>query len=74
MLGGSSADYLYQCLKPHTNMVVLDVSNNTLSVSDAKAIGKILTDFRGIRELNINNSGLNQNTTKEIADGLMRAK
>jgi Ran GTPase-activating protein (RanGAP) involved in mRNA processing and transport len=55
-------------------MVVLDVSNNTLSVADAKAIGKVLTDFRGIRELNISNSGLNQSTTKEIADGLMRAK
>jgi len=33
-----------------------------------------LTDFRSIKELNVTNSGLNQQTTKEIADGLMRAK
>ena len=58
LLGYSSADYLYQCLKPHPNLVVLNVANNTLSASDAKAIGKILTDFKGIRELDISNSGL----------------
>jgi Ran GTPase-activating protein (RanGAP) involved in mRNA processing and transport len=60
LLGSTSADFLYQCLKPHTNLVVLDVSNNVLSVADAKAIGKVLTDFKGIRELNVNNAGLNQ--------------
>ena len=73
-MGNSSSDYLYQCLKPHTNLVVLDVSHNTISIADAKAIGKCLTDFKGIRELNVSNAQLNTSTTKELADGLMRAK
>ena len=42
--------------------------------NDAKAIGKVLADFKHIRELDLTNCGLNVNTTKDIADGLMRAK
>ncbi len=41
---------------------------------DAKAIGKVLADFKNIRELDINGCGLTLQTVKEIADGLMRAK
>ena len=53
---------------------MLNVANNAISQADAKAIGKVLTDFRCIRELNVSNANLNAATTKEIADGLMRAK
>ena len=74
LLGNASTDYLYPCLKSHTNLVVLDVSDNTLTQQDAKAIGKCLTDFKGVRELNISRTGLNTDKTKELADGLMRAK
>jgi len=74
LLGSASADNLYACLKPHPSLIVLDFSNNKISTADAKAIGKVLTDFRNIRELNMNNSNLDHTTTKEIADGLMRAK
>lgn len=74
LLGAASGDNLLSCLKPHPSLIVLDFSNNNISIADAKAIGKVLTDFRNIRELSMNNSNLNQNTTKEIADGLMRAK
>jgi hypothetical protein len=45
-----------------------------LNLNDAKAIGKVLTDFKQIRELNLTDSGLQHQTVKEIADGLMRAK
>lgn len=45
-----------------------------LTLEDSKAIGKVLADFRQIKEVNLNNSGLTTATTKEIADGLMRAK
>lgn len=46
----------------------------TLSSHDSKAIGKILADFKMIRELDLTAAGLNTSTTKDIADGLMRAK
>ena len=45
-----------------------------ISLEDAKAIGKVLADFRQVRELNLENAGLRADTIKEIADGLMRAK
>jgi len=71
---GYSADYLYPCLKPNANVVSLDFSHQCISHEESKAIGKVLADFRGIRELNLNNAQLSLQTTKEIADGLMRAK
>jgi len=53
---------------------VLDVSSCQISDFDSKAIGKILADFKCMRELNMNGCNLNQNTVKDVADGLMRAK
>jgi hypothetical protein len=41
---------------------------------DCKAIGKILSDFLHIKELEITNSKISDSHAKEIADGLMRAK
>lgn len=74
MLGIDTAEYLYPCLKLHEDLQVLDVSKCQISSIDSKAIGKILADFKFIKELNMNGSNLNQNTVKDIADGLMRAK
>ena len=45
-----------------------------MTINDAKAIGRCLTDFNSIRELNISETDLNTETTQEIADGLMMAK
>lgn len=45
-----------------------------MRLDDAKALGKVLADFRQVRELNLESAGLGTETTKEIADGLMRAK
>lgn len=70
----SSSDYLFPVLKPHNNLVSLDFSHQSLTIEDAKALGKVLADFRQIRELNLDSANLQVNTTKEIADGLMRAK
>jgi len=52
----------------------LKFNNLTLSSNDAKAIGKVLADFKIIRELDLTNCNLNTTTVKDIADGLMRAK
>lgn len=53
---------------------MLKFNNLPLTSNDAKAIGKVLSDFKSIRELDIDSASLNINTTKDIADGLMRAK
>lgn len=71
---GNSGDLLYPILKPNLNLTSLEFTTVTLSNDDAKAIGKVLADFRNIKELNLTNAGLNSSTVKDIADGLMRAK
>ena len=70
----NSTDNLFPCLKPHSNLVSLDFSYQIISLEDAKAIGKVLADFRQVRELKLQAAGLGNQTIKEIADGLMRAK
>ena len=45
-----------------------------ITVKESQAIGKILSDFKYIQEIDITNAGLDQNKAKEIADGIMRAK
>ena len=45
-----------------------------MSAIDCKAIGKVLSEFKQIRELNLSDCGLRTDIAKEIADGLMRAK
>lgn len=74
ILGQNSEEYLYPCLKQQTELQVLNFNGVVLNINDAKAIGKVLTDFKQIRELNLTDSGLVLTTVKEIADGLMRAK
>jgi Ran GTPase-activating protein (RanGAP) involved in mRNA processing and transport len=70
----NSDDLLYAALKVHQNLVSLQFNNLTLTANDAKAIGKVLSDFKQIRELDLTNAALSTITTKDIADGLMRAK
>jgi Ran GTPase-activating protein (RanGAP) involved in mRNA processing and transport len=69
-----SAELFYGVLKYHPNLICLKVNKGVLSGDDAKAIGKILADFKFIRELDVSSTSLDVNTSKEIADGLMRAK
>lgn len=65
---------LYAVLKLHPNLTVLKFTNLALGSADAKAIGKVLADFKMIKELDLRRANLNVSTTKDIADGLMRAK
>ena len=73
---GRSGDQFYSVLKYHPNLISLNISNIgvTLAQDEAKAIGKILADYKFIRELDVSGTNLNLTTAKEIADGLMRAK
>lgn len=47
---------------------------STLNLETCKTIGKILSDYKNVRELDLSYSNINQTYAKEIADGLMRAK
>lgn len=74
MLGGLADEQLYQILRPLNELKVLQVTNCILSVKEAQTIGKIISDFQQIQELDLTDTGLNDSKGKEIADGLMRAK
>lgn len=51
-----SAELFYGVVKHHPNLICLKVNKGQLSADDAKAIGKILADFKFIRELDISNT------------------
>jgi hypothetical protein len=74
ILGNSSDEYFQQCLKCLPELRVLKIVNNVISLKDAQTIGKVLSDFKNIQEIDVTNSGLDFAKAKEIADGLMRAK
>jgi len=50
------------------------LKDNLISNVDAKALGKVLSDFKFIKELDLSNTSMSSDQSKEIADGLMRAK
>jgi len=53
---------------------VLKVNDQAISLKDAQTIGRVLSDFKSIQEIDMTNCQLDQQKRKEIADGLMRAK
>ena len=67
-------DFLYSILKYCPDIKVLTMTHTQLNRADCKGIGKVLSDFKFIKELNLENCGLTNANQQEIADGLMRAK
>lgn len=49
--GKIEQDYLYSVLKSIPDVQLLDFTHTPLCLSDCKAIGKVLSDFKHIREL-----------------------
>ena len=74
MSNNENNDLLYQSFKCIKDIQILSLMGTTLTKEDGKAIGKILSDFKNIRELDLRKCQLGANNSKEIADGLMRAK
>ena len=74
MSNNENNDLLYQSFKCIKDIQVLSLMGTTLTKEDGKAIGKILSDFKNFRELDLRKCQLGANNSKEIADGLMRAK
>jgi hypothetical protein len=50
------------------------INDQAISLKDAQTIGRVLSDFKAIQEIDLTNCYLDQQKSKEIADGLMRAK
>lgn len=49
-------DKLYSCLKECPDIESLHFQNCTLSIESCKNIGKILSDYKNIREIDLSNS------------------
>lgn len=58
MLGTIMEEDFYQCMKCLPELKVLKISDCVISLKVAQTIGKILSDFKGISELDLSNSGL----------------
>lgn len=71
---GNKKDYLYSIMKFVPDIKVLNLIRMNLKNQDPKGVGKILSDFKFIKELNIIDCNLDTRDSKEVADGLMRAK
>ena len=56
------------------DLEVVQGYKSSLNDEAGKALGKILSDYRNIRELDLSNTYYYDQQAKEIADGLMRAK
>lgn len=62
------------CLRECPDLESLHLTKCTLNFDTCKNIGKILSDYKNIWELDLTGSYILQQYSKEIADGLMRAK
>ena len=68
-------EYIPSILKTMPELRVLDFSTNKrLTLKSYKAIGKILSDYKFIKEVNLSENIIDSQCSKEIADGLVRAK
>ena len=65
---------MYSYLKSLPDLEILNFKNNSLQILQAKALGKVLSDFKNIKEIDLSNACITTQLGKEIADGLMRAK
>jgi len=74
ILGQYNEDFMYQCVKCLPNLRVLKLHDQVIQPKDAQTIGRILSDFKQIQEIDLSSCGLDQAKGKDIADGLMRAK
>jgi Ran GTPase-activating protein (RanGAP) involved in mRNA processing and transport len=61
-------------LKLLPELRILKINDTNLTVKDAQTVGRVLSDFKSIQELDLTNCSLDQQKSKDIADGLMRAK
>jgi hypothetical protein len=58
ILGNTSDEYLYQCLKCLPELRILKINDQAISLKDAQTIGRVLSDFKAIQELDLTNCQL----------------
>lgn len=67
-------DFFFGYLKQMPELIVLKINDYPLMAKDTKAIGKFLSNYNSIKELDLSRTSMSTDVAKEIADGLMRAK
>ena len=55
ILGQTSDEYLYACLKCLPELRILKVNDTPISLKDAVTIGRVLSDFKAIQEIDLTN-------------------
>ena len=55
ILGSNSDEYLYACLKCLPELRVLKLNDQAISLKDAQTIGRVLSDFKAIQEIDLTN-------------------
>lgn len=65
---------IMKILKNLPDLEAIQTNGSNLNDETGKALGKILSDFKNIRELDLSNTIYYDQQAKDIADGLMRAK
>lgn len=65
---------IYKILKNLPDLESLETKGSNLNDEAGKAFGKILSDNKSVKELNLSDTYYYDNIAKDIADGLMRAK
>ena len=71
---GYATNGILNILKQLPDLEVVQTNGSSLNDEAGKSLGKILSDYRNIRELDLSNTSYYDQQAKEIADGLMRAK
>lgn len=65
---------LYKILRNLPDLEAIQTRESSLSAEAGKAFGKVLSDFKSVKELDLSNANYTDPIAKDIADGLMRAK
>lgn len=69
-----SRDLMGLVLKPLQHLVCLHMRDNKIGIEDARAVRFLLQSSKTLKEVDLTNSGLNLEMSKEIADGIIQAK
>mmetsp|Transcript_42111 Transcript_42111/g.48856 ORF Transcript_42111/g.48856 Transcript_42111/m.48856 type:complete len:596 (+) Transcript_42111:1390-3177(+) len=64
----------YKIIRNFPDLQAIETYGSTLSSEACKAIGKVLSDNKYMKELDLSSTSYNDQMAKDIADGLMRAK
>lgn len=56
LLNGYSTETFYQIMRCVPDLQVINLKDNSITITDAKALGRVLSDFKNIKELDLSNT------------------